>query len=316
MLGSVGMKQWDAFISHASEDKDIVLPLAEALRGAGLRVWLDQQVLRMGDSLREKIDEGLANSRYGIVVLSPSFLAKQWPKRELNGLMALEESGHKVILPVWHQIDRAALAAYSPILADRLASDTRRGMSSVAADIIQVIVHPDSGSPAVESPTLARRFIELLDGGLDTPSVRDFLSAHARITERAVGGVLVDSGVRVARLSLDLCLVRTEGTTMSRKWLIVQLASPSVRPFSGAEPTRDVTDRVDDLVALRRLIAKDPGLAQGSLQGLTQLFLVLFVGVLGALVPPDDFEFVRRYNDELFGITLRTYDWLVEAALD
>jgi hypothetical protein len=180
------MKQWDAFISHASEDKDVVVPLAEALRGAGLKIWLDQQVLRLGDSLREKIDEGLINSRFGIVVLSASFLAKKWPQRELNGLMALEEAGHKVILPIWHEIDRETLVAYSSILADRLASDTGRGIASVAADIIQVILDPGSGSPAVESPTLARRFIELLNGAPQTRTIRDFLSAHSAIAERAV----------------------------------------------------------------------------------------------------------------------------------
>ena len=58
-------------------------------------MWLDRFELRVGDSLRERIDESLAQSRFGIVILSPSFLAKGWPKRELNGLFALEESGRK-----------------------------------------------------------------------------------------------------------------------------------------------------------------------------------------------------------------------------
>lgn len=90
------MKSWDVFISHASEDKEtVVLPLCAALRRAGLKIWLDRQELHLGDSLREKIDEGLANSRFGVVVLSPSFMAKGWPRRELNGLMAIEESGEK-----------------------------------------------------------------------------------------------------------------------------------------------------------------------------------------------------------------------------
>jgi TIR domain len=148
-------KEWDAFISHASEDKDVVVPLADMLRRAGLKIWLDKHELRMGDSLRERIDAGLAESRFGIVVLSPNFLAKQWPKRELNGLMVLEESGQKVILPVWHGIKKETLLQYSPILADRLASDTSRGIENVAKDIIQVIVDPRSGSPTIRAPTLA-----------------------------------------------------------------------------------------------------------------------------------------------------------------
>ena len=86
------MKRWDVFISHASEDKtEVAAPLANALRRGGVKVWLDRQELRIGDSLREKIDEGLSESRFGIVILSPHFFQKGWPKRELNGLMALEE---------------------------------------------------------------------------------------------------------------------------------------------------------------------------------------------------------------------------------
>ncbi len=74
--------QWDAFISHASEDKaEVVLPLATELRKYGLRIWLDNFSLKIGDSLREKIDEGLAESRFGVVILSPAFFSKNWPKK-------------------------------------------------------------------------------------------------------------------------------------------------------------------------------------------------------------------------------------------
>jgi hypothetical protein len=74
-------KQWDMFISHASEDKEsFVRPLASALKNTGLLVWFDETALTVGDSLRGKIDEGLAQSRYGIVVLSPNFFAKRWPQ--------------------------------------------------------------------------------------------------------------------------------------------------------------------------------------------------------------------------------------------
>ena len=71
---------YNLFLSHAAEDKDaIARPLYDALCVAGLSVWFDESVLKIGDSLREKIDEGLAKSEFGIVILSPSFLAKRWP---------------------------------------------------------------------------------------------------------------------------------------------------------------------------------------------------------------------------------------------
>src|SRR5262249_40383546 len=68
-------KRWDVFISHASEDKqDFVDGFKKALEASGVSVWYDQTALTIGDSLRGKIDEGLANSGFGIVVLSPYFL--------------------------------------------------------------------------------------------------------------------------------------------------------------------------------------------------------------------------------------------------
>lgn len=68
------VKDYDVFISHTSEDKDaIVRPLAEALAKGGLKVWYDEFELKIGDSLRRKIDKGLAHSRFGIVVLSQAF---------------------------------------------------------------------------------------------------------------------------------------------------------------------------------------------------------------------------------------------------
>ena len=63
--------QWDVFISHASEDKPTVVePLAKALMQAGLVVWYDRFELKLGDSLRRKIDEGLAKD--GVIELHQS----------------------------------------------------------------------------------------------------------------------------------------------------------------------------------------------------------------------------------------------------
>jgi hypothetical protein len=129
-------KQWDVFISHASEDKEsFVRPLAGALEETGLRVWFDATALTVGDSLRGKIDEGLSHSRYGIVVLSPNFFVKTWPQQELDGLVSKEVSGIKVILPVWHNIDFEGVQARSPMLAGRLAAKSSVGMKSVVREL-------------------------------------------------------------------------------------------------------------------------------------------------------------------------------------
>lgn len=127
----------DLFISHASEDKEqVARPLAAALRRRGWTVWLDELELTVGDSLNGRIEQGLASSRFGVVVLSPNFFAKPWPQKELAGLAAREVSGgSKVILPVWHEIDQQYIVARAPTLADRLGVSTSGGVDMVADEI-------------------------------------------------------------------------------------------------------------------------------------------------------------------------------------
>src|SRR5690349_10267001 len=113
---------WDAFISYASEDREAVArPLAQLLGHLGLRIWYDENELKVGDSLRQRIDDGLSRSRFGVVVLSTSFFGKHYPERELNGLAQREIEGRKVILPIWHGVDAEAVRRFSPPLADRIA---------------------------------------------------------------------------------------------------------------------------------------------------------------------------------------------------
>lgn len=137
---TVNALEWDVFISYASEDReDFVRPLAELLRGEGLRVWYDEFVLKVGDRLNRSIDAGLARSRFGIVVLSPNFLANEWPQRELDGLVTREVNGTKVILPIWHKLQDEELRAQSPLLADRIAVKSSDGMDRVVQRLLEVI---------------------------------------------------------------------------------------------------------------------------------------------------------------------------------
>ena len=131
---------WDVFVSHASEDKEtFALPLAHALQDRGVKVWFDAFTLTVGDSLRRSIDRGLAQSRFGIVVLSEAFFQKHWPQLELDGLVARESAGVKIILPIWHAIDEARVRIHSPMLADRVAVSSARGLDHVVEQLLQVI---------------------------------------------------------------------------------------------------------------------------------------------------------------------------------
>ncbi len=121
---------YDFFISHASEDKEeFVRELAQALEAKGAKVWYDEFMLKVGDSLRRSIDQGLKSSRFGIVVLSEHFFKKEWPNKELDGLFQLEAKGEKRILPIWHKVSKDEIINYSPLIADKVALNSL--MSSI-----------------------------------------------------------------------------------------------------------------------------------------------------------------------------------------
>jgi uncharacterized protein DUF1883/TIR domain-containing protein len=138
---------WDVFISHAGEDKATVArPLADHLQALGLKVWLDVFELRIGDSLRRKIDHGLARSRFGVIVLSKPFFAKGWPQYELDGLISRYVSGEQNLLPIWHNITKDEVLAQSPPLADKIARSTAQYTIEEIAQEIGEVVRPAAGT--------------------------------------------------------------------------------------------------------------------------------------------------------------------------
>ena len=113
-------KEYDVFISHASEDKDsVVRPLAIALKNKGINVWYDEFELKIGDSLRRKIDQGLSKSKFGIVAIS----------------------GQQILLPIWHDITKQEVIDYSPSLADKVARNTsQETVEEIASEIAELII--------------------------------------------------------------------------------------------------------------------------------------------------------------------------------
>jgi hypothetical protein len=130
----------DLFICHASADKDhFVTVLARKLQERGLTIWYDEFSLRVGDSIRRAIEEGIRSSDAGLVVLSPHFFSREWPQRELDALISLEISGKKRVLPIWLNIDGEAIARFSPLLADRKAIVATSDLDSLVQEIEEAL---------------------------------------------------------------------------------------------------------------------------------------------------------------------------------
>ncbi len=117
--------RWDVFISHASEDKPYVEPLAKALAAPGVNVWYDKTSIGWGDDIRTSIDNGLLNCDYGVVVFSKAFLGKKkWTEYEVSALFGLETVDRKRILPIWHEVTYEDVLKYSPAVAQRRAKSS------------------------------------------------------------------------------------------------------------------------------------------------------------------------------------------------
>lgn len=134
-------KDYDVFISHASEDKDkIARPLNEELKKFGIKTWFDESKIHLGDSLSGSIDHGLANCAFGIVILSKTFLKKNWTKAELQAMLNRKINGRQIIIPIWHDISVDEISEFSSMLFDTLSCSTENNtLLEIAAQIAQEI---------------------------------------------------------------------------------------------------------------------------------------------------------------------------------
>lgn len=126
----------DIFICHASEDKaNVVYPLVKKLECLNVSYWLDKAEIRWGDSITQKVNDGLIDSKYVIVVLSKSFLNKNWPKRELNAILNIEASnGETKILPLIYGNSNEILQKL-PLLNDKMFLSWDDGIDSIGYEL-------------------------------------------------------------------------------------------------------------------------------------------------------------------------------------
>lgn len=134
-------KQFDCFVSYAGEDRAMVRLLIEALMARTIQVWWDKGQITIGDRLSEKIDDGLSRSRYGLVIVSPSFIAKRWPNAEIRALLnRTVQSGQKVILPILVDLNHDQFAATYPLLADIVSTTFNGDIDGLVDEIITAMI--------------------------------------------------------------------------------------------------------------------------------------------------------------------------------
>lgn len=130
----------DVFLCHAWDDRQgVAKELHDLLVAAGVKVWFSEKDLGLGVPMMRAIDKGLANSRIGLVLVTPALL-NRLPKegvadKELSALLA----GNQLV-PIVHNTTYEALRNVSPLLASRSGLDTGEdSMADVATKIAELV---------------------------------------------------------------------------------------------------------------------------------------------------------------------------------
>lgn len=195
--------QYDVFVSHAVEDKiSIANELADGLLKAGLKVWYSGNELSIGKSIKETINNGLAQSRFGIVILSPTYLSKDWTIREFYWLI---NQNKNTILPILHNITLKEIVAKYPFMADVYCIHSDKGMDYVV-NAITTRIKGDTPAPK------KRKFSQYLRVGLVTlalsgayPAYKQFQPAHSSDNpiEAAIQNRIADFEKSIVKSSVD-----------------------------------------------------------------------------------------------------------------
>lgn len=124
-----------AFLSHSSLDKPFVRQLAADLTAAGVTVWLDEQRIKVGESIPEKISQGLAESDYFLLAVSKASVESEWVKKELNNALINEVQRRAVhVLPL--KLDEAEIPS---VISDKKYADFSHSYKSGLDDILRAL---------------------------------------------------------------------------------------------------------------------------------------------------------------------------------
>jgi hypothetical protein len=284
---------YDVFISHSTADKPgFVELLAERLRRGGVRVWYDDYVVGWGDSISASIARGLAESRYGIVVLSRSFLRGGWSRHELRGLLQREIHVGKTILPILHDISMEEVREFDASLADMRALDTsRHGLDQIITATLQFLKGGHTSGHAPPPDLLdVRRLADLVKLGEAEVVKRLERYANAARVSPGSGEVVMGLGLTclhlrrfpeaVEKLAMAVRLLPASGRAhLYHALALLRGRNPKTLPFNEA---RQIAQALETAASL------EPG------EGLCDLFALIvkqeYFRMNGLRVPSPDID--------------------------
>lgn len=134
------------YLAHATEDKAVAEQLAQGLTARGIKVWYDSWEIRAGDSLRQKMDQGLGDCTHFVVLLTPTSIKKPWVNREIDAGLMRDVEGTAKFIGLRHDLQ---LDALTPLLRTKLTPvhvPGDEGLDMLAAEIYGVSKRPPLGA--------------------------------------------------------------------------------------------------------------------------------------------------------------------------
>jgi hypothetical protein len=220
MLPAQMSRRIKIFLSHAWEDKSFVRELYEAME-EDFDVWYDEARVTLGDSIYEKISEGIRECDFGVVVFSPSFLEKNWTQEEFNGLKALQTEKRKIILPILHGLTIEQLRAKWPIEAGKLSINSSKGVPTIV-QAIRAAVGADQENKEFEQDALRKAFG-------DFRSAKELERTNERLSMDRAGAEKAELG---AIDLLRLIKTRVDELSAGSTWITASLNTLHGRPVS------------------------------------------------------------------------------------
>lgn len=135
------------FLSYGWEDRTLAQAIAKSLQASGIDTWWAEWEIGAGDSLRQKIDEGIANCTHFIVLLTPTSIEKAWVNQEMDAGLVRKLREQAMFIPLRHKLAPDALP---PLLSGMLSPEVNEGATDLR-DLVNDI-HGVSRKPALGEP--------------------------------------------------------------------------------------------------------------------------------------------------------------------
>lgn len=183
------------FICHASRDKPFVRDLVARLTRDGVDAWVDELEIHIGDSIHQKINDGLRRSDFVAVVLSQASVASKWVQDELSSASSLEKYANRGIIVLPILIEECDIP---PLLLDRRYANFKDDFESAYQELIDSILHHfKKHHPDVDVSALGVQELDdlaLRDAALKPELLNDLPPRHF---EELVANLLRKAGYRV-----------------------------------------------------------------------------------------------------------------------